>query len=170
MIRNESLTSSGLTKSIIMSENMHLKMESQLQQDIIPNTKILMKALCEDLQIVLKRNIRLEQQIKVILKRNCPFKSKEDHLCWVMKLTKKFSSRKISRSIVISAVKVLWKRDESFGKIKITETWTKSLLKCMGSVRRAKTSLIFEIPDGVRKEIEYQYLYVIVSAVEKWKF
>ena len=74
----------------------------------------------------------------------------------------------ISRSIAISVVKVLLERDESFGKIKITETWAKSLLKRMGYVRRAKTSSTVDIPDGARKEIEYQYLYDIVSAVEKW--
>ena len=43
----------------------------------------------------------------------------------------------ISRSIAISVAKVLLERDESFGKIKITETWPKSLLKRMGYVRRA---------------------------------
>ena len=74
----------------------------------------------------------------------------------------------ISRSIAISVAKVLLERDESFGKIKITETLAKSLLKRMGYVRRAKTSSTVDIPDGARKEIEYQYLYDIVSAVEKW--
>ena len=44
----------------------------------------------------------------------------------------------ISRSIAVSEAKVLLERDESFGKIKITGTWTKSLLKCMGYTRRAK--------------------------------
>ena len=74
----------------------------------------------------------------------------------------------ISRSIAISVAKVLLERHESFGKIKITETWANSLLKRMGYVRRAKTSSTVNIPDGARKEIEYQYLYDIVSAVEKW--
>ena len=37
----------------------------------------------------------------------------------------------ISRGIAISVAKVLLERDESFGKIKITETWAKSLLKRM---------------------------------------
>ena len=35
----------------------------------------------------------------------------------------------ISRNIAISAVKVLFGSDESFGKMKITETWEKSFLK-----------------------------------------
>ena len=74
----------------------------------------------------------------------------------------------ISRSIAISVAKVLLERDESFGKIKTAETWAKSLLKRTGYVRRAKTSPTVDIPDGARKEIEYQYLYDIVSAVEKW--
>ena len=38
----------------------------------------------------------------------------------------------------------------------------------MGFVRRAKISLIVEIPQGTRKEIEYQYLYQIVNAIERW--
>ena len=53
------------------------------------------------------------------------------------------------------------RRNESFDKIKITETWAKSLLKRMGYVRRTKTSSTVEILDGARKEIEYQYLYDI---------
>ena len=48
---------------------------------------------------------------------------------------------------------------KSLGKIKITETWAKLLLKHMGFVRRAKTSPTVEIPEGARKEIEYQYLH-----------
>ena len=59
-------------------------------------------------------------------------------------------------------------RDESLGKIKITGTWAKSLMKRMGFVRRAKISLTLEIPEGTRKEIEYQHLYQIVNAIEKW--
>ena len=51
-------------------------------------------------------------------------------------------------------------RNESFDKIKITETWAKSLLKCTGYVRRTKTSSTVEILDGARKEIEYQYLFL----------
>ena len=74
----------------------------------------------------------------------------------------------ISRSITISTAKVLLERDESFDKIKITETWAKSFLKRIGSVRRAKTPSTVEIPDDVRKELEYLYLYGIESAVEKW--
>ena len=38
----------------------------------------------------------------------------------------------------------------------------------MGFVRRAKISSTVEIPEGARKEIEYQYLYQIVNAIEKW--
>ena len=38
----------------------------------------------------------------------------------------------------------------------------------MGFVRRAKTSSTVEIPEGARKEIEYQYLYQIVNVIEKW--
>ena len=45
----------------------------------------------------------------------------------------------ISRSIAISVAKVQLERDVSFCKIKIAETWAKSLLKRMGYVRRAKT-------------------------------
>ena len=41
----------------------------------------------------------------------------------------------ISRSIGVSVATVLLERDESPSKIKITETWTKSLLKRMGFVR-----------------------------------
>ena len=37
----------------------------------------------------------------------------------------------------------------------------------MGFVRRAKISSTVEIPEGARKEIEYQYLYQIVNATEK---
>ena len=74
----------------------------------------------------------------MILERNCPFKAKEDHLYWVMKLTKFYIKQVgkdggvISRSMAISAAKVLLERDESFGKIEIPETWGKSLLKRMG--------------------------------------
>ena len=39
-----------------------------------------------------EKELRLQQKIKVILERKHPFKSTEDHLCWVMKLTKKFNS------------------------------------------------------------------------------
>ena len=74
----------------------------------------------------------------------------------------------ISRNIAVSVATVLLERDEPLGKIKITETWAKSLLKRMGFVRRAKTSSTVEIPEGARKEIEYQYLYQIVNVVEKW--
>ena len=74
----------------------------------------------------------------------------------------------ISRNIAVSVATVLLERDESLGKIKITETWAKSLLKRMGFVRRAKTSSTVEIPEGARKEIEYQHLYQIVNVVEKW--
>lgn len=45
----------------------------------------------------------------------------------------------VYRSIAISETKVLLEIDESFCKIKITETWTKSLLKRIGYIRRAKT-------------------------------
>ena len=38
----------------------------------------------------------------------------------------------------------------------------------MGFVRRAKASSTVEIPEGVRKEIKYQYLYQFVNAIEKW--
>ena len=65
--------------------------------------------------------------------------------------------RVISRSIAISAARILLERDEPFGKIKITESWEKSLLKrlkCKGYVRKAKTSSS-EISDSTRKEIEY---------------
>ena len=74
----------------------------------------------------------------------------------------------ISRSIAVSVGTVLLGRDESLGKTKITETWAKSLLKRMRFVRRAKTSSTVEIPEAGRKEIEYQYLYQIVNAIEKW--
>ena len=74
----------------------------------------------------------------------------------------------ISRSIAVSIATVLLERDKSLGKIKITETLAKSLLKRMGFVRRAKTSSIVEIQEGARKEIEYQYLYQIVNVIEKW--
>ena len=43
-----------------------------------------------------------------------------------------------SRSIAISAAKVLLERDESFHKIKITETWAKSLLKRWGMLEVQK--------------------------------
>ena len=74
----------------------------------------------------------------------------------------------ISRSIAVSVATVLLERDESLGKIKITETWAKPLLKRIGFVRRAKTSSTVEIPEGARKEIEYQYLYQIVNTIQKW--
>ena len=38
----------------------------------------------------------------------------------------------------------------------------------MGFVRRAKASSTVEIPEGARKEIEYQYLYQIVKTIGKW--
>ena len=74
----------------------------------------------------------------------------------------------VSRSIAVSVATVLLERDEFLGEIKITETRAKSLLKRTGFVRRAKTSSTVEIPKGARKEIEYQYLYQIVNAIEKW--
>ena len=74
----------------------------------------------------------------------------------------------VSRSIAASVATVLLERDESYGKIKITGTWAKSLLKRMGFVRREKTSSTVEIPEGGRTEVEYQYLYLIVNAIEKW--
>ena len=74
----------------------------------------------------------------------------------------------ISRNIAVSVATFLLERDESFGKVKITETWAKSLLKRMRFVRRAKASSTVEIPEGARKEIEYQYLYQIVNGIEKW--
>ena len=74
----------------------------------------------------------------------------------------------ISRITTVSVATVLLERDESIDKIKITETWAKSLLKRMGFVRKAKTSLTVEILEGARKKIEYQYLYQIVNAIEKW--
>ena len=42
------------------------------------------------------------------------------------------------------------------------------MLKRTRYVKRAKTSSTVEIPDGAKKEIEYQYLHDIVSALEKW--
>ena len=74
----------------------------------------------------------------------------------------------ILRSIAVSVATDLLEWDEFFGKIKITETWAKSLLKLMGFVRRAKTSWTVETPEDASKEIEYQYLYQIVNAIEKW--
>ena len=74
----------------------------------------------------------------------------------------------ISGSIAVSVATALLERDKSFGKTKITGTWAKSLLKRMGFVRRAKTSSTVEILKGARKEIEYQYLYQVVNAIEKW--
>ena len=73
----------------------------------------------------------------------------------------------ISRSIATSIAPVLLERDESLGKIKITGMWAKLLLKRMGFVRREKTSSTVEIQEGDRKEVEYQYLYPIVNAIEK---
>ena len=73
----------------------------------------------------------------------------------------------ISRSIATSIATVFLERDESLGKIKITGMWAKLLLKRMGFVRREKTSSTVEIQEGDRKEVEYQYLYPIVNAIEK---
>ena len=42
------------------------------------------------------------------------------------------------------------------------------MLKRTRYVKRAKTSSTVEICDGAKKEIEYQYLDDIVSALEKW--
>ena len=74
----------------------------------------------------------------------------------------------ISRSIAVSVATVLLERDGYLGKIKIIQTWAKSLLKRMKFLRRAKTSSTVEILEGARKEIEYQYMYQIVNAIEKW--
>ena len=74
----------------------------------------------------------------------------------------------ISRSIAVSVATILLERDEYLGKTKITETWVKSLLKRMRFVKRAKTSSTVEILKGARKEIECQYLYQVVNAIEKW--
>ena len=59
----------------------------------------------------------------------------------------------ISRGITISAAKLLLEKGELFGKIKTSETWTKSLLKRMGYVRRAKTSSNVKISDDAKKMI-----------------
>ena len=44
----------------------------------------------------------------------------------------------VSRSIAISAAKILLERDELFHKIKITETWAKPLLKRWGMLEVQK--------------------------------
>ena len=60
-----------------------------------------------------------------------------------------------SRNTVISITKVILERDELFCRVTITYPWTKSLLKCMGYVRRTKASLNALISEGVQKEIVY---------------
>lgn len=47
--------------------------------------------------------------------------------------------------------------------------WARSLFRRMGVARRRATTSKLEIPDGAFKEIKYQYLYDIVTRVEKYK-
>ena len=74
----------------------------------------------------------------------------------------------ISRTVAVSVAKTLIKRyPKVVGKVEVTETWAQSLLRRMGFVRRAKTSAKVEIPEGARKEIEYQFLHQVVSMIER---
>ena len=75
----------------------------------------------------------------------------------------------ISRAIAVSTAKALIQRDPNYcNNLEITESWAQSLFRRMGFVRRIKTSSKVEIPEGARKEIEFQFLQEIVRAKERW--
>ena len=48
-----------------------------------------------------------------------------------------------------------------------SSSWSKSLFRRMGLVRRMKTPSKVTIPDGARKEIEFLFQHQIVSAIEE---
>ena len=74
----------------------------------------------------------------------------------------------ICRWVAVSVAKSLIRRyPKVVGQVEVTETWAQSLLKHMGFVRRAKTPAKVEVPDGARKEIEYQFLHQVVSLIER---
>ena len=77
----------------------------------------------------------------------------------------------ISRSIANSAAKALMKKLPGIiGNIDVdSSSWAQSLFRRMGYSRRRHTSAKVDIPEAVRKEIEYLFLYEIVSKVEKYE-
>ena len=76
----------------------------------------------------------------------------------------------ITRAVAVSCGKALLKRYPNIvGNIDLdTSSWAQSLFRRMGFVRRRHTSSKVDIPEGARKEIEYIFLYDIVSKVEKY--
>ena len=77
----------------------------------------------------------------------------------------------ITRAGAVSAAKALLKKYPNVvGNIDLdSSSWAKSLFTRMGFVQRKFTSAKVDIPDKVRKEIEYQHHYEIVSKVERFK-
>ena len=77
----------------------------------------------------------------------------------------------ISRSIANSAAKALMKKHPGIiGNIDVdSSSWAQSLFRRMGYSRRRHTSAKVDIPEAARKEIEYLFLYEIVSKVEKYE-
>ena len=75
----------------------------------------------------------------------------------------------VTRTLANGAAKALMARYPNLvGNIDVdSSSWAKSLFKCMGFVRRMKTSSKVSIPDGAKKEIEFLFHHEIVSLIEE---
>ena len=75
----------------------------------------------------------------------------------------------MNSSLAIAASKAfIHKYPNVVGSINIVlSTWTKSLFKRMGYVRRMKTLSKIKIPDGARRETEFPFHHEIVTMTEK---
>ena len=75
----------------------------------------------------------------------------------------------VNSSLAIAAGKALiQKYPNSVGNIDInSSSWTKSLFKRMGYVRRMNTSSKVKIPDGARCEIEFLFHHEIIPTIKK---
>jgi len=75
----------------------------------------------------------------------------------------------VSRTVAIATAKALISRNPQFelGHIKIDYSWTKSLFKRMGFVKRMRTTSKVEITEGAKKECELLFLHDIVSTIEE---
>ena len=89
----------------------------------------------------------------------------------VQEYIRSLSKRGTPISIIVAkyaAKALIQQHSDVVGNVDIdNSSWAKRLFQRLGYVKRMRTSCKVEIPDGVRKEIEYLFLHEIVSVVEE---
>ena len=183
MIANVSLTLNGQTKIVMTSENMQLNTALQQQSESLEKTfRKSKKALPMSFEKNTRKNYE-KQKRKAVNRQTKSLQKYQsqtgrplllgDFDSMVQSYIVSMSNRGavISRSIANSAAKALMKKHPGIiGNIDVdSSSWAQSLFRRMGYSRRRHTSAKVDIPEAARKEIEYLFLYEIVSKVEKYE-